>query len=391
MSTLLRPTTRRTISALTASLTTAVVLFGTALPASAAGASGTVESRGTVDGVDVEIDEKNLSTSLIPIRLDGGGRVLTYCIDFTTSVKHAARMVEDDWRNYPNPATSFEAQPAKVNWILNNSYPHVELDELKDASGIEDLDKREAIAGTQLAIWHFTNDTTPGERNDDDVLALYAYLTGDKNTGLTAEPAPTLTLTPDAVRGKAGNKLGPFTVRTTAESVKLGFRASGGARLTDASGAPVSKATNGTKLYVTVPAGAAAGKARIEATVSATVKTGRLFRGDRVTTQTLITASNSQVAVDARTEATWTSGGQPKPPAPPAPEPSPSPSGSPEPSTSPSPSESPAPPSNGGDEGSGGGGLPVTGFQTGLIAAIGALLVGGGAALFFFTRRRKTA
>ena len=146
MSTLLRPTTRRTVSALTASLTTAVVLFGSALPASAAGASGTVDTRGTVDGVDVEIDQKKLSTSLIPIRLDGGGRVLTYCIDFTTNAKHQARMVEDDWQNYPNPATSFKAKPAKVNWIINNSYPHLELDELKEASGIDDLDRREAIA-----------------------------------------------------------------------------------------------------------------------------------------------------------------------------------------------------------------------------------------------------
>ena len=388
MSTLLRPTTRRTVSALTASLTTAVVLFGSALPASAAGASGTVDTRGTVDGVDVEIDQKKLSTSLIPIRLDGGGRVLTYCIDFTTNAKHQARMVEDDWQNYPNPATSFKAKPAKVNWIINNSYPHLELDELKEASGIDDLDRREAIAGTQLAIWHFSNNTTPGRSNDDDVLELYAYLTGDKNTGLDAEPTPTLTLTPGDVRGKAGERLGPFTVRTTAESVKLDFRASGGARLTNAGGTPVSEAANGTELYVTVPAGAA-GKALIEAEVSATIKTGRLFRGDRVTTQSLITASDSEVSVDARAAVSWTSSGQPKPPAPPAPEPSasPSPSESPEPSTSPSPSVSP---SNGGDEGSGGGGLPVTGFQTGLIAAIGVLLVGGGAALFFFTRRRKT-
>ena len=391
MRSLLRPS-RRQLGAL-ATLGTAFVLCGPAAPASATGATGTVDTHNTIDGVNVEIDNKELSTQLIPIRLAGGGRVLTYCIDFTTAARDRAAMVEDDWKNYPNPSTSFKAKPANVNWILQNSYPHLELDTLREASGVEQLDEREAIAATQLAIWHFSNRTEPGGSNDHDVLALYAYLTGAANTGLTAEPTPTLDLAPAMATGKAGSKIGPLTVRTTAKTVRLTFRGDSGATLTDASGAPVTEAANGTKLYVTVPAGAAAGKAAIEASVSAMIQTGRLFRGDGVETQTLITASNSPVEVDDRAAATWRTAGQPAPPTatPPAPTPTatPAPTETPKPSETPAPSDTPSP-SGSADEG-GAGGLPVTGFQTGVIAGVGVLLLGGGLALFFLSRRRKHA
>ncbi len=390
MRSLLRPSSRQ-LGALGATITAAIVLFGQAAPASATGASGTVDAQETINGSSVYIDGKRLSTQLFRINLDGGGHVRTYCIDFTTPAKHNARMVEDDWANYPNTRTRFTAKPAQVNWILNNSFPHLELDALRDASGVDGLDKGEAIAGTQLAIWHFSNDTKPDEnRTDADIIALYEHLTGEKNTGLDAEPAPTLKLAPEKVTGKAGSKLGPLTVKTTAGSVKLEFTGDEGAKLTDAKGAPVSEATNGTKLYVDVPDGAANGKATIAAKVSATIKTGRLFRGDGVQTQTLITASNSEAEAKGKSTVTWKSAGGPEPSDSPSPSPSESASPSPEPSTSPStPAETPSPsPST--DDG-GGGGLPNTGVQVGLFVTAGLALVAGGAALFYFSRRRKTA
>jgi LPXTG-motif cell wall-anchored protein len=42
-----------------------------------------------------------------------------------------------------------------------------------------------------------------------------------------------------------------------------------------------------------------------------------------------------------------------------------------------------------GGEGGGGGSLPVTGAQAGLIGGIGAVVVALGAVLFFVARRRK--
>jgi TQXA domain-containing protein/LPXTG-motif cell wall-anchored protein len=397
MSTLLRsPSSRRRLGALAAALT-ALALVGQAAPASAAGATGRVDTENTTDGTNVRIDGKKLSTSLIPINLDDETTVQTYCIDFATAAKHNARMIEDDWAKYPNPNASFKAKPEKVNWILHNSYPNVAVEKLAEAGEIDRLTEKDAIAGTQLAIWHFSNDTRPdGSGNDDEVIAVYEYLTGEKNTGLTAEPAPSLAITPDSAAGAPGGKLGPFTVETTASEVVLKFEGEHGAALVDANGAPVTTASNGTKLFVAVPAGAPAGKATIEAKVSADIETGRLFRGDKVVTQTLITTTTTRVKVKDSVEATWTM------PTPPTGTPSPSPSEStPSPTASPSPSKSATPsPSASPSETvaptsvptpGGGGGLPVTGAASGLIAGIGLLLLAGGGALFYFARRRKAA
>jgi TQXA domain-containing protein/LPXTG-motif cell wall-anchored protein len=375
--------------------TAAIVLFGAGDPATAAGATGTVDTHHTVDGTTVRIGGKRLSTSLIPINFRTGGSVLTYCIDFTTPAKHGAGMVEDDWKNYPNPSTSFKADPAKVNWILHNSYPHTSLADLRGASGVERFSAEHAIAGTQLAIWHFSNDTRPDRNNDDRVLALYEYLTGDANVGLTAEPAPSLRFAPDTATGKAGALLGPLTLETTAKSVRLRFRADDDVQLVGKDGAKVTEAGNGDQLFVTVPAGKPAGQATVEAEVTATVHTGRLFRGDGVTTQTLITANGSGLRATGTATVTWTAAAppQPEPPTtPPAPPTTPTtePPSTQPPTTEP-PATTPAAPTPGTGEGDGGGGLPVTGFQTGLIAAIGVALLGGGVALFLLARRRRTA
>ncbi len=397
MRTLPRPLSPRRLGALT--LVAGAVLLGLANPASAAGVKGTVDTHRTVDGASVEIAGKRVTTSLIPINFEDGDRVLTYCIDFTTPAVHRSPMIEDAWANYPNPATNFKARPANVNWILHNSFPKLRISELRTASGVERLSEKQAIAGTQLAIWHFSNNTAPSRGNDSTVLGLYRYLTGPKNVGLQAEPAPALTIAPATVTGKAGSKVGPITVRTTAKTVKVTFRGDAGATLVNKAGAPVTTAANGTELYVNVPAGAQPGRAAVSAEASATIETGRLFRGDRVKTQTLITATKSKVAVEGRADASWSLAPQPvpststTPPVSPSPStsssPTPTPTASATPSTTALPSTPPASPSPKADQG--GGGLPVTGVQTGIIAAIGTLLLGGGAALYFVGRRRKAA
>jgi TQXA domain-containing protein/LPXTG-motif cell wall-anchored protein len=391
MRTLSLPFSPRRLGAL--ALVAGAVLLGLSGPASAAGATGTVDTHHTVGGVPVEIAGKRVSTSLIPINFEDGERVLTYCIDFTTSAVHRAPMIEDAWANYPNPATNFKAKPANVNWILHNSFPNQRIDALRTASGIEGLSEQQAIAGSQLAIWHFSNNTTPSRGNQSQVLALYAYLTGPKNVGLQAEPAPALTIAPGTVTGKAGGKLGPITVRTTAKTVKLAFRGDSGATLVGRNGAPATEAGNGTELYVAVPAGANPGKATVTAEVSAPILTGRLFRGDRVRTQTLITATTSKVTVDGRADAAWALAPVPTTTTTPTASPSPSSPSTPAPTVTPSattsPTSTPTPAVTPTSQPGQGGGLPVTGVQTGFIAAIGALLLGGGAALFFFTRRRR--
>jgi TQXA domain-containing protein/LPXTG-motif cell wall-anchored protein len=393
MRTLSLPFSPRRFGAL--ALVTGAVLLGLSSPAAAAGATGTVDTHHTVGGAIVEIAGKRVSTSLIPINFEDGERVLTYCIDFTTVAVNRAPMIEDAWSNYPNPATNFKAKPANVNWILHNSFPNQRIDALRTASGVARLSEKQAIAGTQLAIWHFSNNTTPSGGNQAQVLALYAYLTGPKNVGLQAEPAPALTIAPGTVTGKAGGKLGPITVRTTAKTVKLAFRGDSGATLIGRNGAPMSEAGNGTELFVAVPAGAKPGRATVSAEVSAPIETGRLFRGDRVQTQTLITATTAKVTVDGRADAAWALAPVPVPTTTTTPTtgPSPTTTSSPAPTGTPSattaPTSTPTPAVTPTSQPGQGGGLPVTGVQTGFIAAIGALLLGGGAALFFFTRRRR--
>lgn len=50
-------------------------------------------------------------------------------------------------------STYAAAHAGKLRAIVLNSYPHLELEALRTASGIEDLSVCEAITGTQLAIW----------------------------------------------------------------------------------------------------------------------------------------------------------------------------------------------------------------------------------------------
>ncbi|WP_163504834.1 thioester domain-containing protein [Fodinicola acaciae] len=310
-------------------------------------------------------------TALLQIKLDKGEVLNTYCIDQKTHTQSGAPMVEDDWSTYPED-NKFKTQPEKVNWILQNSYPHVsDLAALAKAAGIDSLKTSEAIAGTQAAIWHFSNGVElDAKKNKPNVVKLYDYLTGAKNTGIKVQPAPSLQITPDKATGESGDKIGPFTVKTSESSVPLTVDSkTKGVTLVDKNGKVVKSAANGGKVYLKVPANADAGTATITGALKeADIQTGRLFRGTKVKTQTLIVATTTKAKAEKSVEASWKKGTQP----------SESPSAStPAPST-PAPSTSPA-----------GGSLPVTGTNVALFAGVGAvlLLIGGG--LFLVARKRR--
>lgn len=363
----------RNLVTLTAGI--AVLLLGfLATPASADAVTGTLTDKFTY-GVSVKItgEDHEIPTTLFTLKLSDGSEVQAYCIDFTVDAKINAKYIEDDWKNYPNASTKFKAQPDKVNWILHNSYPHHSLTELQVASGIVGLSEKQAIAGTQSAIWHFSNGTNLADGNDAKVADLYNYLIGPKNVGLTAEPQAALNITPENATGQAGSDIGPFTVNTTAPSVNLQFNADSGAKLVNQQGNEVTTASNGDKLSVRVPAGAQAGNATIKAHASTTVETGRLFRGDNVKTQTLITAKTTKTVCEDQVTASW----QPGPATPSSVPPSTPPVTPSAPHTTPVAHAGPS--------------LPVTGAQAGLIGGIGAVLIGGGVAMYVVTRRRKSA
>jgi TQXA domain-containing protein/LPXTG-motif cell wall-anchored protein len=369
----------RKILGVTAALLTVFVVGLTTAPAYAApGATGHLVGGGVSGATVILTDGSKGFTSLIPIKLDKGGILKTYCIDQKIETAPAAAMVEGDWAEYPSKGDKF-TQPDKVNWILHHSYP-----DQKDLSALAKvalvsgkLTPKEAIGGTQAAIWHFSNGVGLAPNgNDPKIVALYKYLTGLANIGETAQPAPALDITPDHNTGKAGDLIGPFVIKTSEKSVPLTLKGPAGVKLVNLAGNAVSSAINGSKVYIKAPSDAQAGKATITSALkSADIQTGRLFRGDGVVTQTLITATSSPVSVEKTVWGSWTKGDTH-----PSPSPSTGPSQSPSTPPSVSPSTSPA-----------AGNLPVTGTNVALFAGAGAVLLLLGGGMFFVARKRRSA
>ncbi len=371
MHTNLKKGLRRAAGLFTLTATAAALVLGfLAQPVAAKPVEGQLlQSRDWGSDVHIKGENHAIQTALFTLQLQDKSQLTMYCIDLKTDAQSGTTYVEDKWSNYPGEG-KFKAQPEKVNWILHNSYPSVNLALLQDLAGIDTLSKKDAIAGTQAAIWYFSNG---GELTDDNnavVKALYTFLTGPANIGIKSEPKASLTIDPDTATGKAGDKIGPFTVTSNATSVPLQFTGDGGATLVDENDNVVTTATNGSKLYVKVPADAKDGQATIDATVNTTVETGRLFLGkNHKKTQTLITAKTTQTKVSDSVCAKWTA----TPVTPTTPVPS-------TPVQTTPVAHTPSQPT-----------LPVTGAQAGLFAVLGVVLVGGGAALFITTRRRKNA
>ncbi|MDA2804355.1 thioester domain-containing protein [Nocardiopsis suaedae] len=396
---------RRFVAA-TAVTAAAALAFGlSSAPALADGATGKYVGNGP-GGIAVETENHGkIQTNLFKLQLDDGATLQTYCIDAETAIRGGAEYREDAWDTYPGKGDF--AQPGKVHTVLQSSFPTVGVADLAEAAGIEGLTEKEAVAGTQAAVWHFSNGTklTEGGKHGANVDALYAHLVEQAEKSDTPEPEASLTITPEAAEGAAGETIGEFTVETSADSVPLKLDAPEGFQLVDVeSGEPVEAAADGDTLGVKVPEGAEDGEASFSGTITATVEVGRLFRGvdGQPATQTLITADSSETEITAGAEVSWTSGGETPPD-----------DGGDDGDEQPSPSPSPSTPDDGGngggDEGDGGqdegddkpapgggdedqgGGLPVTGGALyGLIGAAVAA-VGGGAAAIYFGRKRKAS
>ena len=69
----------------------------------------------------------------------------------------------------------------KINWIVHNSYPYLFPAEM----GLADVSIRDVLAGTQAAIWHFSDGMSfTFDRSDQqDVKRVYEKLIGAENVG----------------------------------------------------------------------------------------------------------------------------------------------------------------------------------------------------------------
>ncbi|MFC6237003.1 thioester domain-containing protein [Longivirga aurantiaca] len=319
------------------------------------------------------------ATSVFRLDVAGGGTLRAYCVDLGVPI---------------NAGDTYELQqlgsqvpnPSQVLWILQNSFPVLTLAQLSAASGVSPMDTATAVAGTQAALWHYTDGRTlDTNKNTDGVKALYAYLTGPDNVGASSQPAPSLSITPATTTALSG-RVGPFTINWSG-STPVDLATNPAFTIFDAAsgGSAVTTASDGDEVWVEVPSGTAPGDVVVTASGSAPVDGGwALVNPDRPTeiqklafagVQTLTASSSATITVEPTPTDPGTTPPVTTPPAttPPATEPA----------TTPPASTTPATPTSTQP------GLAETGSSTsGLaLAGVAALLLGAGAMVLGSTRR----
>lgn len=381
------------------------LMMSGAIPAGADPVKGDVDQNNYVNGYVVNVGKggrANLDTSLIGFRLTDGTKLRMYCVEIDTNIDAKHSMVEQPWDKYPNPASPFNRNREKINWVLHNGYPVVGADELTEiltgqGKTLDDgIDATEAITATQAAVWHYSDDTKLNRSNplpkgpdesEADVLALYDYLTGKANVGNGDQPTPALAIAPAEKSGEAGTRIGPFTVNTTGEIDELTANLPEGVTITDVDGVELTaeKIKNNAQLYLDVPEGTEAGEASFELTAKASVDTGRLFVGENYSnkhkTQSLIVATAEKSELVAKAKGSWTAATTPPSSTTQAP-PSSTTETVPTTETTTSAAPAPQPKNTSGD-------LAETGASVFTPILIGVVLVGAGIGALLFLRHRK--
>ncbi|MET7618169.1 LAETG motif-containing sortase-dependent surface protein [Streptomyces sp. NPDC005408] len=272
------------------------------------GAVATLDGLKTFDRAVLRTNGKKheIAAGVFEMTVDGGGRLKTYCIDIHNPTQDQAKYLETPW-NQTSLGTNKDA--GKIRWILQHSYPQVDdLAALAKSAGTGPLSESTAAAGTQVAIWRYSDDADV-DALDPAAEKLADWLQGKAQN--VAEPKASLSLEPNAVSGKAGGRLGPVTVRTDAGQVAVAppaDAAASGIKITDGAGKPLTSVVNGAQLYFDVPAGAVDGSASLTAQATTSVPVGRAFAG-ATKSQTQILAGSSESTVSADATATWAKAG----------------------------------------------------------------------------------
>ena len=246
--------------------------------------------------------DQQVSAGLFEMSVDNGGMLQTYCIDIHNPTQKDAKYQETPWSG---TSLNGNADAGRIRWILQNSYPQVnDLASLAQKAGTSGLTEQDAAAGTQVAIWRYSDGA------DVDAVSPRAEKLADylqKSARSLAEPRASLTLDPPAVSGHAGEKLGPVTVHTNASSVTVTPPADAvadGVKIVDKSGKAITSAKNGSALYFDVPKDSTDGSAALTVQASTTVPVGRAFASE-TRSQTQILAGSSESTVSATATATW--------------------------------------------------------------------------------------
>ncbi|MEV1078518.1 Cys-Gln thioester bond-forming surface protein [Streptomyces sp. NPDC050211] len=292
-----------------------VAVTGVMAGAGSAVADGTAQNQGgataTIGGLKTygaavihdAAGDQELSAGLFEMSVEGGGMLQTYCVDIRNPTQKDAKYHETPWSG---TSLGSNKDAGKIRWILQNSYPQVnDLAALATKAGVKGgLSEQDAAAGTQVAIWRHSDDVDV-DAVDPQAEKLADYL--EKNARDVAEPKASLTLDPPAVSGRSGERLGPVTVHTNADSVTVtppADSATSGVTIVDGDGKAVTSAADGSQVFFDVPEDAAAGSAELTVQASTTVPVGRAFTSES-RSQTQILAGSSESTVSATASATW--------------------------------------------------------------------------------------
>ncbi|ARP70271.1 TQXA domain-containing protein [Streptomyces pluripotens] len=285
---------------------------GTALaagtPQTQGGATATINGLKTYGDAVIHADggDQHVAAGLFEMSVDGGGTLQTYCVDLHNPTQRDTRYQETPWSG-TSLGTNKDA--GKIRWILQNSYPQVnDLAALARRAGTGALTEQDAAAGTQVAIWRYS-DGAKVDAVDPRAEKLADYL--EKSARNTGEPQASLTLDPPAVSGRPGDLLGPVTVHTNAGVVTVTpptDAVGSGLRIIDKTGKVITSAKDGSRLYVDIPEDAPNGTAQLTVQASTTVPVGRAFASES-RSQTQILAGSSESTVSATATATWAAKG----------------------------------------------------------------------------------
>ncbi|KHK99942.1 hypothetical protein LK09_01060 [Microbacterium mangrovi] len=163
---------------------------------------------------------------------------------------------ETDWNSYTGATTRWNTDPSvrgDVLWILAHSYPSLTPAEVSAETGIPVQPASVLSAGTQHAIWYFTNGIVPEPAElATPTGRLYTWLV-DHATPISPNSADggsiSLTKGPGFV-STPGQKAGPFVVTTDQVSV-VSLSASAGGTIVDSAGSPLTTVLDGDRFWVT--------------------------------------------------------------------------------------------------------------------------------------------
>lgn len=218
-----RAASRRGLAAAACLALVAGLVGGLASPAGATDGEAVfkgIDNPRTVSGHFGDGQSKHYQAGMLDMMVDGSPE-LGYCIDFTDGTSTTTPLPEEEWDEVD------VANRDIVGRILNSYHPVGVGPEGYELEG----DDAQKAAGTQAAIWHYTNGFVLDEPGDpslgdayEGIYANYLKILAAVDAGaLPAIGGPvTLSIEGDTdVDAVAGQLVGPFTVKTSVASVEL--------------------------------------------------------------------------------------------------------------------------------------------------------------------------